>query len=89
MQSKFALLLAIAIAAASQCIAAATAPLPSAIVPTIFDNYSGQYQLSPEVVLTVTREGDHIMVQQTGQGKFELFLKSEHEFFRLYQNSSG
>jgi hypothetical protein len=33
------------------------------------------------MILTVTREGDHLYGQMTGQPKFEIFPKSENEFF--------
>lgn len=49
--------------------------------PKIFDRYVGSYQLAPNFVLTVTREGDHLYGQATGQPKVELFAESEKEFF--------
>jgi len=47
----------------------------------LFDKYAGRYQLAPNFILTVTREGDHLFVQATGQPKFELFAESEKEYF--------
>ena len=41
----------------------------------------GKYELRPEFVLTVTREGDKLMTQATGQPKFEVFPESETTFF--------
>ena len=41
----------------------------------------GQYQLTPTFILTVTREGDRLMTQATGQGKIEVFPESETKFF--------
>jgi CubicO group peptidase (beta-lactamase class C family) len=52
-----------------------------AIDPKILDNYVGSYQLAPNFILTVTREGDHLFTQATGQGKVEVFPESEHDFF--------
>jgi len=49
--------------------------------PKIFDAYVGQYQVSPNLVLTITREGDRLMAQPTGQPKFELHPESETKFF--------
>jgi hypothetical protein len=49
--------------------------------PAIFDAYVGQYELAPGFVLTVTREGDRLMTQATGQQKIEIFAASETEFF--------
>ena len=49
--------------------------------PRIYDAYVGEYELAPGFVFTVTREGDHLMMQATGQGKAELFPTSETNFF--------
>jgi CubicO group peptidase (beta-lactamase class C family) len=49
--------------------------------PKIYDTYVGEYELQPGFVFTVTREGDHLMMQATGQGKAELFPTSETSFF--------
>ena len=49
--------------------------------PKIFDGYAGRYQLAPNFILTVTREGDHLFAQATGQSKFELFAESEKDYF--------
>jgi D-alanyl-D-alanine carboxypeptidase len=49
--------------------------------PAIYDAYAGEYELAPGFILTVTREGDHLMTQATGQGKVEIFPSSETEFF--------
>ncbi len=56
-------------------------PTEVAIDPKLLDRYTGRYQLAPEFVLTVTREGDRLFVQATAQPKFEVFAKSEREFF--------
>jgi len=52
-----------------------------AVDSKILDRYVGRYQLTPDLALTVTREGDQLYAQATGQGKFELFAESETEFF--------
>ncbi|HEX7315746.1 MAG TPA: serine hydrolase [Pyrinomonadaceae bacterium] len=49
--------------------------------PKIYDAYVGEYELEPGFVFNVTREGDHLMMQATGQGKAELFPSSETTFF--------
>jgi hypothetical protein len=50
--------------------------------PAIFDSYVGRYQLpSGGAVLTVTREGDRLFTQLTGQQKIEVFAESEKAFF--------
>jgi CubicO group peptidase (beta-lactamase class C family) len=52
-----------------------------AVDPKLFDAYVGQYQLAPNFVLTVTRDGDKLFVQATGQPKFQIFPESALEFF--------
>jgi D-alanyl-D-alanine carboxypeptidase len=50
--------------------------------PKVFDAYVGQYQPNPSVVLTVTREGDKLMLQQGSSAeKRELLPENEANFF--------
>jgi CubicO group peptidase (beta-lactamase class C family) len=49
--------------------------------PKIYDAYVGEYELGPGFVFNVTREGEHLLMQATGQGKTELFPTSETNFF--------
>jgi CubicO group peptidase (beta-lactamase class C family) len=49
--------------------------------PALYDAYVGDYELQPGFVLSVTREGDRLMTQATGQPKVEIFPSSETEFF--------
>lgn len=49
--------------------------------PERFDDYVGRYQLTPEFILSVTREGDRFYVQATGQGMLEVFPESETRFY--------
>jgi len=60
---------------------AAAAPAEVSVDPNIYDAYVGQYELAPNFILTVTREGDRLMTQATGQQKIEIFPISETEFF--------
>jgi len=41
----------------------------------------GKYDYGSGAIMTVTREGDRLFAQLTGQPKFEIFAKSESEFF--------
>jgi CubicO group peptidase (beta-lactamase class C family) len=52
-----------------------------AVDPKLFDGYVGRYQLTPDFVIAVTREGDHLFVQATGQPKFEVFAETDHDYF--------
>lgn len=48
---------------------------------TILDTYLGKYELMPGFILTVTREGSQLKTQATGQPVFDVFPKSETEFY--------
>jgi CubicO group peptidase (beta-lactamase class C family) len=52
-----------------------------AVDPKLFDGYVGRYELAPKFILTVTREGDQLFVQATGQPKFEAFPESDRDYF--------
>lgn len=45
------------------------------------DRYTGEFELQPGFTITFTREGNRLMTQATGQGKFEVFAESETKFF--------
>src|SRR5215831_6875743 len=49
--------------------------------PKIFDGYVGSYQLGPNFVLIISRSGDHLFAQATGQEKFEIFPESPKDYF--------
>jgi CubicO group peptidase (beta-lactamase class C family) len=51
------------------------------IDPEIFDQYVGSYQLAPDFVLKITREGDRFIAQASGQGQIEIFPEDDHNFF--------
>jgi hypothetical protein len=59
----------------------AAAPAAAKVDPAIYDAYVGEYELAPGFILTITREGDRLMTQATGQSKIEIFPSSETEFF--------
>jgi CubicO group peptidase (beta-lactamase class C family) len=65
-------------------VAPAAAPKEHKAVPVdpeLYDGYVGQYQLAPNFILTVTREGDSLFAQATGQPKFQIFPESQRDFF--------
>jgi serine-type D-Ala-D-Ala carboxypeptidase/endopeptidase len=51
--------------------------LPSSVL----DLYVGRYALTPTITMDVSRDGERIYVQLTGQPKFEMFASSQREFF--------
>jgi CubicO group peptidase (beta-lactamase class C family) len=56
-------------------------PTVARLDAAILDRYVGQYELAPGAVLTVTRKGDHLKAQLTGQGAYGIYPSSEKEFF--------
>ncbi|HVE57254.1 MAG TPA: serine hydrolase [Pyrinomonadaceae bacterium] len=48
--------------------------------PAVFDSYVGEYQVNPRLVLTITKEGDKLFGQMTGQGKLAVEPVSESQF---------
>ncbi len=61
----------------------------------ILESYVGRYQLQPNFILAVTRDGRQMFVQATGQPRAEMFPSSENEFYlkvvdaRLTFNRNG
>jgi CubicO group peptidase (beta-lactamase class C family) len=68
-------------AAAVPTAASPTQQVQIAVSATVLDRYVGRYRLAPNFVITMTREGDHLYTQGSGQNRFELFPESEKEFF--------
>jgi hypothetical protein len=50
------------------------------IDPSGFDAYVGEYQVTPALVLTITKEGDKLFGQLTGQGKLVVEPVSDTQF---------
>lgn len=48
---------------------------------TALDAIAGRYQYGPLAVLTVTRRGNQLYAQLTGQPEFPIFAKSQYEFY--------
>lgn len=47
----------------------------------LLKKYVGKYELMPDFILSITREGNRIFVQPTGQPKEEIFATEKHRFF--------
>jgi hypothetical protein len=54
----------------------------------VFDRYSGRYQMARQFILNITREGDHLYAQATGQRRFEIFPETENQYFARVANIS-
>ena len=50
------------------------------VAPAVYDAYVGEYELAPGFVLAITKEGEKLMAQATGQPKVEIFPESETKF---------
>jgi CubicO group peptidase (beta-lactamase class C family) len=46
-----------------------------------FDRYVGSYQMAPNVLMSVSRDGAVFYTQLTGQPKFPVFAESDRKFF--------
>jgi CubicO group peptidase (beta-lactamase class C family) len=53
----------------------------AALSPEQLDRLVGRYQLAPGVLVTITREGPHLMSQITGQPAYEVFPSGPLEVF--------
>lgn len=49
--------------------------------PKTFDAFTGRYQLAPTFFMTISREGDKLYAQATGQGRFQIFPEGPDKFF--------
>ena len=57
--------------------------------PRLLDNYTGRYQVAPNLIFEITRDGDRLFAQGSAQvngealalPKFELFAEGEKNFF--------
>jgi len=49
--------------------------------PARLDGYVGRFELAPGFVLTITRDGDRLWAQATGQSRIEILPESERMFF--------
>jgi len=51
------------------------------VAPAVLDGYVGKYQLAPNFIIEVRREGEKFIAQATNQPPFELFATSDTHFF--------
>ncbi|HVT28186.1 MAG TPA: serine hydrolase [Lacipirellulaceae bacterium] len=58
-----------------------TAPHIVKVAPEVLKKYEGVYAITPQFALTVTLEGNKLMVQATGQQKFQIYPESRTKFF--------
>jgi serine-type D-Ala-D-Ala carboxypeptidase/endopeptidase len=51
------------------------------LAESMLDSHTGVYEFTPEISLSVTREGKRMFGQVTGQPRFEIFAEREGHFF--------
>ncbi len=61
-------------------------PLPKtrkevALAAALLETYVGSYEIAPTFAIVITREGQQLFAQATGQPRFPLFAEGEGEFF--------
>lgn len=47
----------------------------------ILASYVGEYELKPEFILTITKEGNQLKAQASGQPAFDIYAQSENQFY--------
>ena len=55
--------------------------------PTVYDDYVGHYRLAERSVMTVSRDGNRLLIRLTGQSPVEIFPSSNTEFFAKIVNA--
>ena len=51
------------------------------LAESTLSNYIGVYELSPDFKISVTKEGQQLFIQATGQDRFEIYPETESLFF--------
>lgn len=51
------------------------------VAEDVLQTYTGQYELKPGFILTISREGSRLFGQATGQGRIEMFPEAQNKFF--------
>ncbi len=73
--------------AAGEKVEPSPAPRTVKVAPEVLKSYQGVYAISPQFALTVTLEKGKLMVQATGQQKFQVYPESEKKFFYKVVNA--
>lgn len=54
---------------------------PLIVAEKTLDEYVGEYELAPGAVFTITRTGDRLFAQLSGQPRFRVFAEAENKFY--------
>ena len=50
---------------------------------SVYDDYVGEYEMAPNFIITISRDGDRLFARATGQDRFEIFPLSETRYFYM------
>jgi CubicO group peptidase (beta-lactamase class C family) len=56
------------------------------VAESVLQSYAGEYQLTPQLSLTITFEDGHLQAQPTGQSKAPMFAEAPDKFFLRVAN---
>lgn len=56
-------------------------PVEISVSEEVLQTYVGKYQLTPTFSIEITRTGQQLFLQATGQQKFQIFASAQNEFF--------
>ena len=73
--------------AAGEKVEPSPTPRTVKVAPEVLKSYQGVYAITPQFALTVTLEKGKLMVQATGQQKFQVYPESEKKFFYKVVNA--
>lgn len=58
-----------------------TLPVVAKIDTSVYREYAGEYEFTPDFLITISTEDGQLFAQATGQNRFEIFPSSEAKFF--------
>src|SRR5262249_14355134 len=59
--------------------AGTNSPIATSIDPQVLEAYVGYYRLDPRSILAITRQGNQLFAQMTGERRLQIFPESESE----------
>ena len=63
-------------------------PETVSVSPEVYAAHAGLYEIGPDSKIVITRVGDRLTAQASGQPEVEIFPRSESEFFSKLDNST-
>lgn len=50
---------------------------------SVYDDYLGEYEIAPNLIIIISRDGDRLFARVTGQDRFEILPSSETRYFYI------